>query len=165
MLFVVRDASAPASLRTASTSIYRRSPTCGSPCPRMARRVRGVTLTATLRLLPSLRPSHHIRVVSFGRLDATFSRVEKTSVLTLPDLGRGPPFDPLRHPCRKWRSNHALPTRTPSLETSALGAPAPSPSRGRPSSSCPESTRSRDILNLHRPRQRKSAVTSAASRP
>ena len=40
----VRGASAPASLPTANTSLYWRSPTCGSPCPRPARRVRGVTL-------------------------------------------------------------------------------------------------------------------------
>jgi hypothetical protein len=52
-----------------------------------------MTLTATLRLLPALRPSHHFHVVSFGRFDATLSRVEKTSVLTLTDLR---PLRPLR---------------------------------------------------------------------
>jgi hypothetical protein len=47
-----------------------------------------VTLTATRRHPASLRPSHHIRVVSFGRFDATLCRVEKASALTLPDLVR-----------------------------------------------------------------------------
>jgi len=41
-----------------------------------------VTLTAMLRLLPSRQPSHHFRVLSFGRVDATLSRVEKASALT-----------------------------------------------------------------------------------
>jgi hypothetical protein len=49
------------------------------------RRVRGVTLTATLRHPASLRPSLHIHVQSFGRFDEILYLVEKAPDLTLPD--------------------------------------------------------------------------------
>ena len=51
-----------------------------------------MTPTASLRLLPALRPGHYFLVVSFERLDATFSRVEKASALTLPDCRLLPPL-------------------------------------------------------------------------
>jgi hypothetical protein len=51
------------------------------------RRVRRASPTATLRLLPSLRPCRYIRVSAFDRFDEILDLVEKTSSLT-PDLAR-----------------------------------------------------------------------------
>jgi hypothetical protein len=50
-----------------------------------------VTPTATLRLLPSLRPCRTIRGPAFDRFDEILYLVEKASNLTLPDLGRNRP--------------------------------------------------------------------------
>ena len=58
------------------------------PCTRSTTAAKSATLAATLRLLPSRRPSLHIRVQSFGRFDEITYLVEKTAALTLPDLGR-----------------------------------------------------------------------------
>jgi hypothetical protein len=120
----------------ANTSMCWRSPRCCSPCGGVRRirlthvlarhrRVRRASPTATLRLLPSLRPCRYIRVSAFGRFDAILDRVEKTSALTLPDCR------PLLHPYGNLRSNHASPTTSP-LMASSLGAIAQSPSSGVP---------------------------------
>jgi hypothetical protein len=73
-----------------------------------------VTSTATLRLLPSLRPGRAIHVSAFGRFDEILYLVEKASALTL-RISNEAFFDPLRRPCRKWCSNVATPM-TPTVE-------------------------------------------------
>jgi hypothetical protein len=60
----------------------------GRPALARHRRVKGVTLTATLRCPAPLRPSLHIHVQSFGRSDEILYLVGKTSDLTLPDFVR-----------------------------------------------------------------------------
>jgi hypothetical protein len=52
------------------------------------RRLRGVTLTATLRHPASLRPSPQFPLRAFDRFDETLYLVEEASDLTLTDLAR-----------------------------------------------------------------------------
>jgi hypothetical protein len=72
------------------SNVYRASPMVGPfglPALARHRRVRRASPTATLRLLPSLRPCRYIRVSAFDRFDEILDLVEKTSDLTLSDLG------------------------------------------------------------------------------
>jgi hypothetical protein len=85
---LVRDA--PASCLTAVQPglLSGRSQQCCSPCTRPARRVRGVTLTATLRHPASLRPSRAIHISAFDRFDEILYLVENAADLTLTDFVR-----------------------------------------------------------------------------
>jgi hypothetical protein len=57
------------------------------------------------------RPIHtSVCSADTGEADARSRRAGPTR---LPDLGRGPPFDPLRLPCRKSRTNAASPNTSP----------------------------------------------------
>jgi hypothetical protein len=68
--------------------------------------------------------SLHIHVQSFGRFDEIWYLVEKTSALALRISGETP-FDPVATSCRNLRSTATI-LATPTLETSSLGASAPS---------------------------------------
>ena len=113
----------------ASTSVYWRSPPCGSPMVslRPGRTIPSPAFDrsdeilylggkASANITPSMasQPGLSIPGQSFGRSDATLSRVGKSFALTLPDCR------PLLRPCSNLRSNpldrpQLLPWRPPLL--------------------------------------------------